>query len=129
MVTLGDLRGKTEHEIKEHLAYQYGVSWDTLDVFVVECLKNLNILIAYESVGDWGCDSTSYFLFKDKTTDELFEIHGSHCSCYGFENQFDLEPMTLEAIKLRSYLFNTGGYDTESKENIDEAMEFINSMD
>jgi hypothetical protein len=128
MVTLGDLRGKTEHEIKEHLAYQYGVSWDTLDEIIVERLKNLNILIAYESVGDWGCDSSSYFLLKDKISDELFEIHGSHCSCYGFEDQFDLEPMTLEAIKLRSYLFSTGGYDTESKENIDEAMEFINSM-
>ena len=36
--------------------------------------------------------------------------------------------MTLEAIKLRNYLFYTGGYDTESKENVDEAMEFINSM-
>jgi hypothetical protein len=128
MITLGDLRGKTEHEIKEHLSYQYGIGWE-IDEVVVECLKNLNILIAYESVGDWGCDSTSYFLLKDKISDELFEIHGSHCSCYGFENQFDLEPMTLEAIKLRSYLFNTGGYDTESKENVDEAMEFINSMD
>jgi hypothetical protein len=127
MVTLGDLRGKTEQEIKEHLAYQYGIGWET-DEVVVECLKNLNILIAYESVGSWGCDSTSYFLLKDKISDELFEIHGSHCSCYGFENQFDLESMTLEAIKLRSYLFNTGGYDTESKENVDEAMEFINSI-
>jgi hypothetical protein len=127
MVTLGDLRGQTEHEIKEHLAYQYGIGWET-DEVVVECLKNLNILIAYESVGDWGCDSTSYFLLKDKISGELFEIHGSHCSCYGFENQFDLEPMTLEAIKLRNHLFYTGGYDTESKENIDEVMEFINSM-
>ena len=68
MVTLGDLRGKTEHEIKEHLAYQYGIGWET-DEVVVECLKNLNILIAYESVGDWGCDSTSYFLLKDKISD------------------------------------------------------------
>jgi hypothetical protein len=120
MLLLEDLKGMSEAEVKLHLVNEYEAEPGIVD--------DLEILIGYESVGDWGCDSSSYFLLKNKISDELFEIHGSHCSCYGFENQFDLEPMTLEAIKLRSYLFNTGGYDTESKENVDEAMEFINSM-
>jgi len=127
MLVLEDLKNKTEQEIKKHLSYHYGVEYE-LDKNVAEQLEKLDILIAYESVGSWGCDSSSYFLFKDKVTNELFEVHGSHCSCYGFENQFDLEPTTLEAIKLREYPFSTGGYDSDSQSNLDAAKEFINSM-
>lgn len=81
----------------------------------------MQVLVAYESVGDHGCDSSSFFILKDKNTGELFEIHGSHCSCYGFEGQLKLEPTNLTALKYRidrtRQLFSAGGYDSDSRQN------------
>jgi hypothetical protein len=71
-------------------------------------------LIAYESVGSWGCDSTSWFLLKNKNTGEFYETSGSHCSCYGFEGQFDLQGCTLEYLKSEKFYLYTGGYDDYS---------------
>ena len=92
MLALEDLKAKTEMEVKEHIAYQYcedAYNGESLKI-VHDTLEKLDVLIAYESVGSWGCDSTSFFLFKD-SKGNLFEMHGSHCSCYGFEGQFRLE--------------------------------------
>lgn len=42
----------------------------------------------------------------------LYEAHGSHCSCYGLENQFDAEETTVAALAMRtdfcSYLSDHG---------------------
>jgi hypothetical protein len=122
MLLLEDLKGKTEAEVKAHLVREYEA-----ESGIVE---DLEILIGYESVGDWGCDSSSFFLFRDKDG-KLYEVHGSHCSCYGFEGQFDLEETTIEALKFRineSYnhsLFFTGGYDNNENENIKASTDYI----
>lgn len=61
----------------------------------------------------------------------MYEIHGSHCSCYGFEDQLDLEPTTKEALLMRinkKELFYCGGYDENTKENQLLARNFINQM-
>jgi hypothetical protein len=122
MLLLEDLKNKTEAEVKSHLVNEYTADPDVVD--------GLEVLIGYESVGDWGCDSSSFFLLRDKDGN-LFEVHGSHCSCYGFEDQFTLEPTTIEALKFRineSYnhsVFYTGGYDNNENENIKAATEYI----
>ena len=36
-----------------------------------------------------------------QTEEGLFEVHGSHCSCYGLEGQWDPRPVTWPALKLR----------------------------
>ena len=69
---LADLEGLTDQQVREHIVSSYEVSTDDLDRF--------DILIAYESVGSWGCDSSSFFLLRDKATGELYENHGGHCS-------------------------------------------------
>jgi len=126
MLTLEDLKSLSEEEIKKHLINEYTADPDVLD--------GLEILIAYESVGSWGCDSSSFFLFKNKETGELFEVHGSHCSCYGFENQFDLESTAVEALKFRVQkgkycsVFYTGGYDSNGEENKRLVNEYIQSL-
>jgi hypothetical protein len=128
MLALEDLKGMTELQIKKHLEVVY--SGEGIKVSEVnERLKDLDILIAYESVGSWGCDSTSFFLFKDKQG-MVYELHGSHCSCYGFEGQFRLEESDTEALKVRAKgknwgLFSTGGYDDNSDSNVDEAKKYI----
>ena len=125
MIALEDLKGKTEQEIIEHLVSQYSSESDYSITEETkkessEKLKNMEILIAYESVGNWGCDSSSFFVMKDRETNKLYEVNGSHCSCYGFEGQLDLEETTVEALKFRvekGYVFSCGGYDDNADEN------------
>lgn len=108
---LADLKGMTDEEIRSHLTeeYEYEASKEDVDKY--------DILIAYESVGSWGCDSSSFFLLRERNTGELYENHGSHCSCYGFEGQFEPEVTTLEYLKSDNFYFCGGGYDDEEKSN------------
>jgi hypothetical protein len=128
MLVLEDLKGKTEIEIKDHLKSHY--SGDEISTeSVAKLLENLEVLIAYESVGKWGCDSTSFFVFKDKDGN-LYEMHGSHCSCYGFEDQFKLEETESKALWYRMNeskrgVFRTGGYDYNEDKNIAKVHKYI----
>lgn len=123
---LADLEGFSEAEVKKHIANEYANN----DVYekclieidmVADTLEKYDILIAYESVGNWGCDSSSWFLFKDKSSGQLYEMHGSHCSCNGFEGQFDLEETSVEYLKKKikdnDSIFYCGGYDDKEMEN------------
>jgi hypothetical protein len=124
MVTLADLKGLTEQQVIEHLTSEYGEG-NGAD------LENKEVLVAYESVGDYGCDSNSFFLLKDRTSGELFEIHGSHCSCYGFEGQLKLERSSKDSLKYRNregHVFYTGFYDNDGDENQKAVSDYIKSM-
>ena len=126
-LALEDLHNLTEEEIKVHLALEYsGISYHgshnsgTEDEVLLQ-LQGYNILIAYESVGNYGCDSESFVLLREKGTNKLFEIHGSHCSCFGFEGQFCLESSNIESLMMRTIkaggVILAGGYDKKEKEN------------
>jgi len=124
MLALQDLQGYTESEIIDHLTQEYGDGDGSY-------LENKEVLIAYESVGSWGCDSSSFFLLRDKISGELFEIHGSHCSCYGFEGQLELEPSSVSSLKYRDRegsIFCTGGYDGDDENNKQRVSEFIKRL-
>jgi len=114
---LEDLAGKTETEIKAHLVKEYTAPKDEI--------KKYKIIVAYESVGNWGCDSSSFFLLQNKETGKYFEIHGSHCSCYGFENQFNPEKTTLKYLKSEKFFFYTGGYDDNQDSNQESVKQFL----
>jgi hypothetical protein len=131
-IFLEDLKDYTEEEIKLHLATQYADEhtheYNKPDITMLKELKQYSILIAYESVGSWGCDSASYYLLRHKKTKELFEIHGSHCSCYGFEGQGKLEPTTTKYLKSDKFNFYVGGYDSDETANQKAVYEYIKSM-
>jgi len=60
-------------------------------------IKNLNILFAdYQN----QCYEGEAFVLFEKDG-KLFEVIGSHCSCYGLEGQFDPEEVCLEALEHR----------------------------
>jgi hypothetical protein len=128
LLALEDLKGKSEIEIKDHLKSHY--SGDEISAeSVSKLLENLDVLIAYESVGSWGCDSTSFFVFKDGAGN-LYEMHGSHCSCYGFEDQFRLEETESKAFWYRMNeskrgVFSPGGYDYNEDKNIAKVHKYI----
>ena len=144
MLAIEDLLGKTEEKVKQHIADNYAKEPYNKEAAkpIMERLDKLDVLIAYESVGSWGCDSTSFFVFKDKETGVLYEMHGSHCSCYGFEGQFGLEETTIEALKSRveyarsrnqddedeHAIFSVGGYDSDATNNARIVNNYINSL-
>lgn len=41
----------------------------------------------------------SYTFGYDKKNEKFFEVHGSHCSCYGLESQFRPELCTEEELQ------------------------------
>jgi hypothetical protein len=139
MIALQDLKEMDEKQVIEHLVNEYSGTASGHDYGSVTeetksaarlLLHDKQVLIAYESTGDYGCDSSGFFLLQDIKTKDLFEIHGSHCSCYGFEGQLSLEPTTIASLKDRAakqYVFSTGGYDNSERENINAVIDFITS--
>lgn len=131
---LEDLKGMSGKELEEHLVdnyagdvsgFDYGDPGTADKMKLRDILKGFNIIIAYESVGSWGCDSSSFFLLRRKSDGVLFEIHGSHCSCYGFEGQFKLEETTLEYLKSDKLNFCCGGYDDNETANQAKVKKFM----
>lgn len=115
LLTLGDLKGKTDAQIRRHLV-------DSWKVHPSE-LCDMDLLVAYESVGDYGCDSSGFYVFRRRN--RLYEVHGSHCSCMGFEDQWRPERTSLEYFRSTSFSFCTGGYDGEGSANVDAVRKFF----
>ncbi|HDR7066898.1 TPA: hypothetical protein QCW42_004004 [Bacillus cereus] len=70
-----------------------------------EYIGSLQILLAsYET--DLS-DGEAFVLFLEDG--KMYEVHGSHCSCYGLESQWNPEETTIEELEFR--LNNGGGSD------------------
>ena len=131
---LEDLKEMSQKEIKIHLSeeyagnksgFDYGHPNDSDKNKVSKELEGMDVIIAYESVGSWGCDSSSFFLFYRKSDDTYLENHGGHCSCFGFEGQFSPEETTLEYLKSDKFNFYCGGYDNNETSNQKKVKAFI----
>jgi len=125
---LEDLKDLDEVGVKAHLAQKYGKDGYAHDESIARELDEYDIVIAYESVGSWGCDSSSFFLLRHKSSGEMFEVHGSHCSCYGFEGQFELEAVTVEHLKSDKFYLPCGGYDNNETANTKAVKDFITTL-
>lgn len=120
MVALEDLEGMSPEEILEHIAVNYNPQegsfpYEEEAEKLRKELHGIEILIAYESVGSWGCDSSSFFLFRKDG--KLFENHAGHCSCYEFEGQWEPEETDKESLLRREFKYDLGGYDRNSDRN------------
>ena len=134
MIALADLSSFSESEIIEHLVnnysrttdssddeyYNYAYESDINELYKEESSKKLDgmsVILAYESVAGSGEYAESFFLLKRNSDGVLFEVHGSHCSCYGFEGQLDLEetiPAALRCRAINGHLL--GGFDEFEKD-------------
>lgn len=108
-LTLEDLKDMDRKGLINHIVTEYECR--------PEDVKKFDILIAYESVGAYGCDSSSWFLLREKDTKALYEVNGSHCSCYGFEGQWEPSLTTLAYLKSDHFRLSCGGYDEDEKGN------------
>lgn len=132
---LEDLSKLSEQEVKQHIADDYagkdsvfdcGEPTDSEKTNLLKELEGYEILIAYEHVGSWGCDSSSYFLMKKG--DKYYEFAGGHCSCYGFEGQYDPDEATVEYLNSDRFSFYCGGYDDNSDANEKSVREFVKAL-
>ena len=121
---LGDMEGLSENDVFDHIVQDYAPDGDHDGVVsesdaqpLRESLSQCRLLIAYESVGHWGCDSTSWFLLEDLSSGILYVIQGFHDSCFGFEGQGEMESTCAEYLLSDNFYFPTGGYDEDSKKN------------
>ena len=104
---------------KADIVTSFGIPYNTLD----DC----HVFLAYYHCGDYGCDSSAFVLYEKEG--KLYEVHGSHCSCHGLDeenywggttSQWDSEEVTVEALRHRlahGCLGMVGGYDDEGYHN------------
>ena len=114
---LEDFSGMTHDEVVQKIQADFEVSLPS----------GIEILVAYMHVGNWGCDSSAFIVFKH--SNRMYEVHGSHCSCNGFEGQWEPEETTVEAILDRPMIFYTGGYDLNSDGNKKAIRKFISGLE
>lgn len=123
---LADMANLTEDQVFDHIAenyagedsgFSYGCPSDAEKAALRAKLNDYELLIAYESVGSWGCDSSSWFLLRGRADGGLFTVQGSHCSCYGFEGQGDIESVDIAYLRSPSFYFPYGGYDDEAEQH------------
>lgn len=60
-------------------------------------LFGAEILLAYYDVH--GYEGYAFILYRK--FGQLYEVHGSHCSCYGLEGQWDPEETTIASLRHR----------------------------
>lgn len=57
-------------------------------------LENANVLFASYGGGSYEGDAIVILTRED----DVFEVHGSHCSCHGLEDQWDEEKTSWESL-------------------------------
>ena len=60
-------------------------------------LEGCRILFASYVAG--GYEGSALVIYEREG--KLYEVNGSHCSCYGLENQWEPEETSMEALKMR----------------------------
>lgn len=118
MLALADFKGMDENFVKAKIANDFGIP--------EEHLEGCTLIVAYMSVGSYGCDSAAFVVFEKEGN--LYEVNASHCSCYGFsESDYSGDTRTqwkpeavedVQAILQRSdWGLAAGGYDDDQAAN------------
>jgi hypothetical protein len=71
---------------------------DSLERAEIEA--DFEVLHAYYEYEDYS--GRAFVVLRSRVDGGLWEVNGSHCSCYGLEDQWDLESTTFEALAHRN---------------------------
>lgn len=110
-VFLNDWEGKSDEKVFEE--------------FEADCIRHVKILFA--SYGIDGYEGSAWVLFEKDG--KLYEVNGSHCSCYGLENQWEPEETLLVAISHRLIAGRLGQDEYCENEFHKELKEFLGVSD
>ena len=107
MLGIVGYRRESELAVKKHMADEYQIPFEEIE--------NIRIIVAYESEPDYSMSNWFLFIGEDG---QLYENHGSHCSCDGFEGQWRPEKTSVEyLLSNKLYLCDVSD---ETKESIQE---------
>ena len=67
--------------------------------YIVSELEDAEILIHHYETPSY--EGYAFTLFRRDGL--LFEVNGSHCSCYGLEDQWSSEETSVEALRMRKW--------------------------
>jgi hypothetical protein len=70
-----------------------------------DALKGAKVYLAWYGYG--SCDAYSLIIFKKG--EKLYEVNGSHCSCYGLEGQWQPEETSWKALAMRNLVSDVDG--------------------
>ncbi len=90
-LALDEYLGKDEATIKAEIVSDYEIKGDGDPATLIPA----DILVAWMT--DGGYDSQAFHLLRD--AEGYLVNHSSHCSCFGYEEQWEPERTTLEALK------------------------------
>lgn len=83
-------------------------------------LSYADILLASYTYEDYS--GSAFVLFKDIRDGKLYEVNGSHCSCYGLEGQWEPEETDIASLRHRLKEGDLGNY---SSNRFDKELEEV----
>lgn len=83
--------GDEENTPLKQLMYDFAITEETM--------KGVNIILASYTYRDYEGDAFVLFIKEGK----IYEVNGSHCSCYGLEEQWEPEEINIEELKNRIF--------------------------
>lgn len=88
--------------------------------------QDIEVLLA--SYGNECYEGDAFVLFRKNG--QLYEVNGSHCSCYGLEGQWDPEETSIEVLEHRLTEGELGrhGYYEDSQGFAVELQQVLNSL-
>lgn len=92
---------------RESVASQFSNGWDDSDTqaFLESEMAGYEVVVAAYNQG--GYEGDAFVLLKKDG--QYYEVHGSHCSCFGLEGQWEPEEAPEEALR-RRFVGNNGIY-------------------
>lgn len=102
-------------DCKEDMARDFNIDLKELD--------GVEVLFAWYT--GWCYEGEAAVVFRKDG--KLYEVHGSHCSCYGLEGQWEPEETSVEALKYRFENGNFGYFFDQNSELKDAFSAMLNS--
>jgi len=81
------------------------------DAYKCKITDGAEILLAYYGYG--SCCGVSFVIYR--LDGKLYEVNGSHCSCYGLKDQWSPEETTVVALRMRNFYTEDGGEEAQRK--------------
>lgn len=67
-------------------------------------------------------EGSAFVLVQNVVTGNLFEVNGSHCSCYGLEDQWEPEAVNVRALRNRMKDGHVGPYEIDIKADLEKVL-------
>lgn len=120
MIALNDWKDAERNDIlRDFLRYGDKGREEAFKIF-----DGVNILFASYGYANYSGDA--FILFEKEGG--LFEVNGSHCSCYGLEGQWEPTPVSIEELEHRLKNGRLGQDDWCGNQFADELKVFLNEF-